>query len=91
MKGVKLGEKTTKKAKRHETEIKELKEIAAKTAAANNILSAKVWPGGAPRRGTGPEPRIAGPGPERPRDTTEQPKNSKTRQICCLPRGGQKG
>ena len=42
MKGVRTGEKTTTKAKRHETEIKELKEIAAKTAAENNILSAKV-------------------------------------------------
>ena len=42
VKGVRTGEKTTKKAKRHETEIKELKEIAAKTAAANNILNAKV-------------------------------------------------
>ena len=42
MKGVRTGEKTTKKAKRHETEIKELKEIAAKTAAANNILNAMV-------------------------------------------------
>ena len=42
VKGVRTGEKTTSKAKRHEMEIKELKEIAAKTAAANNILNAKV-------------------------------------------------
>jgi hypothetical protein len=42
VKGVRTGEKTTNKAKRHETEIKELKEIAARTAAANNILNAKV-------------------------------------------------
>ena len=42
MKAVKLGEKTTKKAKRHEQAIKKLKDTVAKTAAENNILSAKV-------------------------------------------------